>query len=367
MKAPSTLALRALRSIVYSPRVSTCITSQRYYSQVPDRRPPPPPPQPRSSKPPALQRSVADSQPGFLKRSKQDDDEDFVPRPLSRPIGMPNPPQPGENMGVDTRSVTQRRDDFVDYDKHLARRAKMTKQISKPYFRDWSNLRFHRGKIFKSNERLFRGDVSLWFPNLYGTTLRKDDARRDLSRGDGYKGYGRDTCEVTQGKVSVVSIESSVWAQAQVDSFCGEEQNPELNRVLAESQDVAQRVWINHENNFLKWWLLQLFRYNLRKDKTKEEQARYFMVRRGVSDVVKEAIGMLNDKVGYVYLLDTECRIRWAGSADAEPYERESMVRGLRKLVQEARLPKEKRIDPKTQLINAVDDITEEPKVAAAR
>ena len=52
---------------------------------------------------------------------------------------------------------------------------------------------------------------------------------------------------------------------------------------------------------------------------------------------MKEAVGLLNDKGGYVYLVDHECRIRWAGSAIAEDAEKESMVRGLVRLVREAR------------------------------
>lgn len=240
----------------------------------------------------------------------------------------------------------------------------MTKQIAKPYFRDWSNLRFHKGKIFKSNERLFRSDASLWFPNFYGKTLRKDEPVGDKK--DGYRGLGRDTCEVMDRKVSIVSIVSSTWAQGQVDSFISKEQNPELHQVLKEHSDVAQQVWINHENNTLKWWLLQMFRGNLRRQRTKQEHRRYFMVRRGVDEMMKEAIGLLNDKVGFVYLVDTDCKIRWAGSAEAEPSERESMVKGLRRLIQEAKIPREKRVDMRQQLLNAVAEVTEEPKAAAA-
>lgn len=295
------------------------------------------------------------AQPGFRIRGRKDDDEEFMPQPLARPIGMAAPPRRGENMGLDTRTMEQRRADFVDYDKHLEKRKQMTKQISKPYFRDWSNLRFHKGKIFKSNERLFRAELSLWFPNFYGLTLAKSAANAGK---DGYGGRGRNTCEVMEGKVSVVSITSSVWAQGQVDSFCSPEQNPELQRILDANKDVAQRVWIHHEENVLRWWLVQTFKNNLRRDKTPEEQARYFMVRRGVSDEMKESIGLLNESVGYVYLVDRDCKIRWAGSAQAEPAERESLARGLQRLVEEAKIPRSRRSNTQQQLVDAVAEIT---------
>lgn len=46
----------------------------------------------------------------------------FTPTHLSRPIGMHNPPNPGENTGIDTRTLQQKRDDFVNYEKHLKKR-----------------------------------------------------------------------------------------------------------------------------------------------------------------------------------------------------------------------------------------------------
>ena len=38
-------------------------------------------------------------------------------------------------------------------------------------------------------------------------------------------------------------------------------------------------------------------------------------------EYVREDLGMVNKHVGYVYLLDEMCRVRWAGCADAKPEE----------------------------------------------
>ena len=80
---------------------------------------------------------------------------------------------------------------------------------------------------------------------------------------------------------------------------------------------------------------------------------------------MKEAIGFLNEAAGYVYLVDSECRIRWAGSAGAEAHERESLVRGVRKLIAEARGVRE---DKRAKLESAVGEIVgrDEEKAAAS-
>ena len=242
----------------------------------------------------------------------------------------------------------------MDYDKHLEKRAKMTKQISKPYFRDWSNLRFHKGKVFIAPERLFRAEHSLFFPNFFGRTLRRGARKRDKK--DGYGGLGRDTTQVMQGKISVVSLVTNAWAVNQIQTFCSERQNHALQELLVENPDIAQRVEINYENNVLKYWILRLFGMgSLRRARSVEQQERYFVTRRGFSEVMKEVLGVLNEKAGYVYLVDQELRIRWAGSAVAEEHERESLVRGVRRLVQEAR-----GMDKKSLLEDAVEEVVEE-------
>ena len=51
--------------------------------------------------------------------------KEYKPVQLIRPLGMEDPPQKGENSGIDTRTVQQKRDDFVNWDKHLQKRKKL--------------------------------------------------------------------------------------------------------------------------------------------------------------------------------------------------------------------------------------------------
>lgn len=249
---------------------------------------------------------------------------EFTPTPLARPIGLNYRPEAGQNSGIDNRSLQQRRDDFVDYDKHLIRRRYLTFQMAKPYFRDWRNLQFHKGKTFLSPPRLFKSDLSLYFPNLHGRTLAKTP-----------EAAAADTTPVLEGHASVVTLFSGRWAEKQIKTFVSPESNPDLHQVLKASDGKAQLVQINVEEGWSRFWLLRLFTGTLRKKVGKENWGKYFIIHKGISDEIRESIGLLNSKVGYTYLVGHDCRIRWAGSGDAEPGEPESLVKGLRRLLEE--------------------------------
>jgi ATPase complex subunit ATP10 len=73
----------------------------------------------------------------------------------------------------------------------------------------------------------------------------------------------------------------------------------------------------------------------MRQKLPKEQHSRYFLVQKGFDQALKETVGMMNSKVGYVYLVDEECRIRWAGSGPADAEELEGLNAGVRKLIEE--------------------------------
>ena len=137
---------------------------------------------------------------------------------------------------------------------------------------------------------------------------------------------------------------SSGWAENQIRTWCATEENPELHSLLESSQSPetekaesssAQLVEINHEPNWLKYWILRLFSYRLRSQRIKTQWAKYFIIRKGFAEHLRAALSIVNQRVGYVYLLDAQCRVRWAGSAIASADEKNSMVKCLEKLLQD--------------------------------
>ena len=146
-----------------------------------------------------------------------------------------------------------------------------------------------------------------------------------------------DTTPLLRGKTSLVALFSGTWAEQQTQTFFGSPlvPHPALAPLLAEHPDILQRVDVNVEDNSLKASLIRLFMPSLRRQLPPAQHERYFLVRRGMTDEIREGIGMRNGKAGYVYLVDSECRIRWAGSGPAGKGEMESLVKGASRLVSE--------------------------------
>lgn len=176
-----------------------------------------------------------------------------------------------------------------------------------------------------SNPRLFKREKALYFPNMHGITLASPKVPKD-------------TTTIMRGKVSVINLFSSLWAESQVVTFTGAKQNPDLQEALRSSGGLAQKIDINLEDNALKAWLVRMFTWRMRRQLPRAQHERYFVVQKGITDGLKESIAMMNGKVGYVYLVDQNCRIRWAGSGPAEAGELEMLNKGVRKLIEERRM-----------------------------
>ena len=205
-------------------------------------------------------------------------------------------------------------------------------------------MRMHKGKSFLAPPRLFKSERALYFPNFYGQTLQKDKVLRD-------------TTPVLEDKVSIVSVFSSSWGENQAATFASKKANPELHEVIKNSGGLAQLVQINVEENALKAWIVRLFMPRQRRRMGADNWGRYFLVRKGITTKIRDAVGLLNSKVGYTYLLDGECKIRWAGSGVCEGDEKDSLVKGTRKLIEELKAKKKENptLLPRKQILERED------------
>ncbi|EKG19601.1 ATPase assembly factor ATP10 mitochondria [Macrophomina phaseolina MS6] len=185
-------------------------------------------------------------------------------------------------------------------------------------------MQYHSGKSFLANPRIFRASRALFFPNFVGATLLPGAAGRKP----------HDTTLALLDRVSLVSVYSSEWARVQAATFT--EDNAELRETLDVNRGVAQHVEINVEPNVMRAWILNMYKGRLRGQRKEEDWDRYFIVRKGITDEIRENLGIMNEKVGYVFLVDGACRIRWAASGNAEGEEKEYLNRGLKMLIAEA-------------------------------
>ncbi|CBX92602.1 hypothetical protein IAQ61_006009 [Plenodomus lingam] len=270
---------------------------------------------------PVLQHPEPEPKPAEAAPTPDPKDEDvFIPKPLGRPIGFQSPPRPGENT-----SVVKPKKDYSGMtmsQRNLEKRKDLVEKWGTNYFRDFKNIRKYRsGKTFLANPQIYKKDKALYFPNFHGNTLAEKNA---------------DTTTVLRGKVSVVNVYSSQWGETQAQSFTGKSVNSKIHEVIAQHPGIAQMVDINIEENSMKAWIISFFQFRLKSARPKEDWGKYFIVRKGVSERIRETIGLLNGRVGYVYLVDQDCKIRWAGSGYAEDTEMEDMNKGFNRLVSEA-------------------------------
>ncbi|KAF2691265.1 hypothetical protein K458DRAFT_438909 [Lentithecium fluviatile CBS 122367] len=308
------------RAVLNSPSICIRCRNRTLHPQFPPRIPVRPFTSARPLRLPAASPPKSQQRP---QAQPPKDEEVFIPQPLGRPIGFPQPPQPDQNTGE--KPPKKDYSGMTLSERNLAKRADIVEKWGTSYFRDFKNIRKYRsGKTFTANKAIFKKDVALYFPNLRGWTLAEGQA---------------DTANVMKGKVSVVNVFSSAWGETQVRTFTSKSANPALHELLAQNDAVAQMIEINIEENPLKSWIIKMFAFQQRLSRRKEDWGKYFVVRKGVSQRIRETIGLLNGRVGYVYLLDQDCKIRWAGSADAEGTEVEDLTRGFRRLIDEARVP----------------------------
>ncbi|KAI9628692.1 hypothetical protein H4Q26_017986 [Puccinia striiformis f. sp. tritici PST-130] len=249
----------------------------------------------------------------------EDDDRPKPPPYLPRPLGVVDPPStrpPTEEEKlaklVDERARLQER-------KHLS----INRFPSIPQ-RNPSELKYnctqpqniflrHNGnKLWTAPPSLIQDQRALYFPNISGVALTNKEIKH--------------TTDIFTGKVSLLAVESTRMSEEHTRSFYAEP-----FRVMSEENNL-QLVRLNVQENPLKSWLVSLFISNLRKTVPPKHHPGYILTNQSL-EYVREPLGMVNKLLGYVYLVDWNKKVRWAGCGFSNADEVSALFSGTRTLL----------------------------------
>ncbi|THH27441.1 hypothetical protein EUX98_g6747 [Antrodiella citrinella] len=220
----------------------------------------------------------------------EDDDLPF----LSRPLGVKEKPS--------TIPMTWRQE-MMDQDVRMKHRQKLVKEATKGYFTDLNATRKHGGKTWVAPRVLIREDKALYFPDMVGTDLNSQKVH---------------TTDLLRGKITVLGILSTKISEIQTKMFT------QPTNIAYSTHPSYQFVRINLQENLLKSFLISMFTKSIRRQMHEQHWGRYLISSQNL-DYVRDDVGITNKHVGYVFLIDENCKIRWAGCADPKPEEVEAL------------------------------------------
>lgn len=219
---------------------------------------------------------------------------------LAIPLGVEKKPAITDNDGVDRRTKEEKKRDFTDMDKNRARREELKREFARSTFAPIYQFRDTGGKIFRGPAIPFNAKEALYMPNLRGHTLDK------LETG---------TWQFIGEKPTVVRLFGSTLAEKQLESYTDGIDFESLGAMLLD---------VNVPTNFVNEWLVKLSSNKL-KQTLKGNYHKYMICRKGITPEVRDSIAAGNPLAGYLYVLDSQGKIRWATAGPAEAGEAETV------------------------------------------
>jgi len=174
---------------------------------------------------------------------------------------------------------------------------------------------------------LIREDKALYFPNIEGKVLTNCAVT-----------HSTDLCK---GHISVVNIITTKLSDTQIQAYGA----PTLEKY--KDHPLFRYVQINLQENAAKSFLVMLFLNSLRSQNPSYLHPTYLVSKQNM-EYLREPMGLENKYVGHVYLLDQNCKIRWAAGADPTPEEIINLERCTTVLIE--RLGAEKNQDGPTPI-----------------
>ncbi|KAH8550286.1 ATPase assembly factor ATP10 [Umbelopsis sp. PMI_123] len=237
-------------------------------------------------------------------------------------LGVKERPVPDRNSWVGRQK--KKIQDLTDYDKafasHVEERRYLVAEATKSYFADAHEMREHGGKLYEASNKLIRAEKALYMPDFEGQNFKKDKIH---------------TTDMLQGKISLMSFVLAQYAEQHVNSFI----NPFLT-AFKERKDV-QLVELNVQENLLKQYLMKALLGTIKKNTPLERQDNYVLLYKDISRL-RRYLGMSNQYIGYIFLVDENCKIRWTAHGMATPQELQNLI-GMTKFLAEKKATTEEK------------------------
>ncbi|KAI8976997.1 ATP10 protein-domain-containing protein [Mycotypha africana] len=219
-------------------------------------------------------------------------------------LGSTEPPVIDQNTWFQRKKQALK--DFTDFDKafaaHAAERRYLVEQATKSYFADVHGS--HGGKMYFASTQLIKPDKAGYMPNFEAQNLFRKTVN---------------TTETLVNKISLMSFFYNKFGESHVETFI----QPFLDK-YRDTKDV-QLVEMNVQENYLKQYLLKAFVPMIRRNLPLERRDNYYLLYRDIGRV-RKFMDMTNQHIGYVFLIDENCRIRWTAHGKATEEEIANML-----------------------------------------
>lgn len=165
-------------------------------------------------------------------------------------------------------------------------------------------MRQHGGKMYYASSQLVKPEKAGYMPNFEA---------QDLSR------QKINTTEKLVGKITLMTFVYAKFGEPHVNTFI----KPFLEKY--KDQKDIQVVEVNVQENILKQLLLKAFIPSIRKNLPLERKENYCLILKDISRT-RKCLGMSNQYIGYSFLVDENCKIRWTAHGEATSEEVGNML-----------------------------------------
>ncbi|KAI8328243.1 ATP10 protein-domain-containing protein [Chlamydoabsidia padenii] len=221
-------------------------------------------------------------------------------------LGARDPPVVDKNSWLQRKKQKLR--DFTDYEKafaaHAAERRHLVEEATKSYFADVHEMRKHGGKMYYASNKLTQPEKAGYMPDFEGSNVNREKVH---------------TTDKLLGKISLMSFVYAKYGEPHVNSFV----DPFLAKY--KHTDGIQCIELNVQENVLKQLVLKAFIPSIRKNLPDNRKDNYMFLFKDITKT-RKMLDMTNQYIGYVFLVDEDCKIRWTAHGDATQEEVANML-----------------------------------------